>query len=149
MDIDLCLKIILVGDSGVGKTNILTRFTKDIFNHDNKTTIGVEFGTKIINIQDHVVKLQIWDTAGQERYKSITVAYYKGSKGAFIVYDVSKKQTFDSVIKWYNDIKKNGEKDLSIILIGNKTDLKDREVTFDEAKRFAEMYSINNKIIIF
>lgn len=141
-NIDLCLKIILVGDSGVGKTNILTRFTKNIFNQDNKSTIGVEFGTKIINIQDHVVKLQIWDTAGQERYKSITVAYYKGSKGAFIVFDVSKKQTFDNVIKWYNDIKKNGEKELSIILIGNKTDLKVREVSFEEAKKFAEMYSI-------
>jgi len=143
IDIDLCLKLILVGDSGVGKTNILTRFTKNTFNYDNKTTIGVEFGTKIININDHVVKLQIWDTAGQERYKSITVAYYKGSKGALIVFDVSKKQSFDNVIKWFDDIKKNGEKDLSIILIGNKTDLKDREVSFDEAKRFAEMYSIN------
>ena len=143
IDIDLCFKIILIGDSGVGKTNILTRFTKNTFNNDNKSTIGVEFGTKIINIQDHIVKLQIWDTAGQERYKSITVAYYKGSKGAFIVYDVSKKQSFDNVIKWYNDIKKNGEKDLSIILIGNKTDIKDREVSFEEAKRFAEMYSIN------
>ncbi len=142
IEINLCIKIIIVGDSGVGKTNILNRYTKNVFNKESKTTVGVEFGTKIITHNNHTIKLQIWDTAGQERYKSITVAYYRGSKGAFIIFDVSKKASFDSVVKWYNDIKKNGERDTSIILIGNKTDINKREVEFEEAKAFAEMYSI-------
>ena len=141
-EIDLSLKLIIVGDSGVGKTNILTRYTKNIFDEDTKTTIGVEFGTKILNINDHNIKLQIWDTAGQERYKAVTVAYYKGSKGAFIVYDVTKKSTFDSLENWINDLRRNGDKDTCIILIGNKTDLENREVTYEQGKKFAEMYSI-------
>jgi len=141
-DIDICLKLILVGDSSVGKTNILTKYTKDIFNEDNKATIGVEFGTKILLVKNHKIKLQIWDTAGQERYKSITLAYYRGSKGAFIVFDVSTRSTFNNVTKWIEDIRKNGDKDVYIILIGNKTDLIEREVTYEEGIKFAEMYSI-------
>ena len=146
-DIDLCIKIILVGESGVGKTNILTRFTKNIFDTESRNTIGVEFGTKIIKIKDHKIKLQIWDTAGQERYKSVTVAYYKGSRGALIVYDISRKESFNNVSRWLNDIKKNGELDISIILVGNKTDLIHREVTTEEGRNFAEMYSIYYVII--
>jgi len=143
MDFDICMKLIIVGDSGVGKTNILNRFTKNIFNEDNKSTIGVEFGTKLLEIQNHTVKLQIWDTAGQERYKAITVAYYKGSKGALIVFDLTRKETFKNVLRWYTDIKQNGEKDTCIILVGNKSDLEEREVSFEEAMSFAEKYSIN------
>ncbi len=147
-EIDLSLKLIIVGDSSVGKTNILTRYTKNLFNTDSKATIGVEFGSKIININDHKIKLQIWDTAGQERYKAVTVAYYKGSKGAFIVYDVTNKSTFDNLDNWINDIKKNGDKETCIILIGNKTDLENREVTYEQGKKFAELYS-KYKLIIF
>jgi len=141
LEIDLYLKLIIVGDSGVGKTNILTRFTKNVFNHENKTTIGVEFASKVIKIQDHILKLQIWDTAGQERFKSLTVAYYKGSRGAIIVFDVTKRESFENVINWLNDIKKNGDKETIIILVGNKNDMEEREVSFEEAKSFSERYS--------
>lgn len=141
-DIDLSLKIIILGDSSVGKTNILTRYTKNLFSDDSKTTIGVEFGTKILDLNNHKIKLQIWDTAGQERYKAVTVAYYKGSKGAFIVYDVTNKSSFDNLENWIKDIKKNGDKETSIIIVGNKTDLEKREVTYEQGKKFAEMYSI-------
>jgi small GTP-binding protein len=142
-EIDLSLKLIIVGDSSVGKTNILTRYTKNVFSDDSKATIGVEFGTKILDLNDHKIKLQIWDTAGQERYKAVTVAYYKGSKGAFVVYDVTNKSTFHSLENWINDIRKNGDKETCIILIGNKTDLQNREVTYDQGKKFAEIHSKN------
>lgn len=148
-EIDLSLKLIIVGDSGVGKTNILTRYTKNIFNQDSKTTIGVEFGTKVLSINNHKIKLQIWDTAGQERYKAVTVAYYKGSKGAFIVYDVTNRNSFNSLENWISDIRKNGDKDTSIIIVGNKTDLGNREISYEEGKKFAEMYSIYFFFIFF
>ena len=96
---DYLFKLIIVGDTNVGKTNIMSKYIKDQFNITSKSTIGVEFGTKILEIDNKKVKAQIWDTAGQERYKSITSAYYKGAKGAFIVYDITNKSTFESVDK--------------------------------------------------
>ena len=141
IDFDILFKLILVGDSGVGKTNILNRYTKDEFSFDSKTTIGVEFGSRIYNIKDHNIKVQIWDTAGQERYRSITNAYYKGSKGAIIVFDVSRRETFDHVERWHEDIVKNGDKDICLILIGNKCDLETRDVTTEEAEDKAKLLS--------
>ena len=136
-------KIILLGDSGVGKTNILTRYTKDDFSDSTKSTVGVELGTKIEEINNTKIKIQIWDTAGEERYKSITKAYYKGSKGALIVYDISRKETFANVDKWISELKETGEDDICIILIGNKCDLKDkREVTIEEVKKKAEIFKV-------
>lgn len=142
IEFDILFKMILVGDSGVGKTNILTRYTKDIFSFDSKTTLGVELGSKIFKINDHSIKLQIWDTAGQERYKSITCAYYKGAKGAIIVFDVARRDTFNNVDKWHEDILKCGDKDICIILVGNKCDLESRFVTTEEAKEKARLLSI-------
>jgi len=141
IEFDVLFKVILVGDSGVGKTNILNRYTKNEFNFDSKTTIGVEFGSKIFNVKDHNVKIQIWDTAGQERYRSITNAYYKGSKGAIIVFDLSRRETFDHVERWYEDINKNGDKDISVILVGNKSDLENRAVTKEDAEHKAKNLS--------
>ena len=89
-DYDMIFKVVLLGDSGVGKSNILSRYLKNEFSYDTKTTVGVEFGAKSIEIEDFKIKAQIWDTAGQERYKSITNAYYKGAKGALLVYDIIK-----------------------------------------------------------
>ncbi len=154
IEFDVLFKVILVGDSGVGKTNILNRYTKDEFNFDSKTTIGVEFGSKIFNVKDHFVKIQIWDTAGQERYRSITNAYYKGSKGAIIVFDLGRRETFDHVERWYEDINRNGDKDISIILVGNKSDLETRAVTKDEAEHKAQnlsnfIYFIEEFVICF
>lgn len=150
IDFDVLFKLILVGDAGVGKTNILTRYTKNEFNFDSKSTIGVEFGGKILNIRDHNVKIQIWDTAGQERYRAITNAYYKGSKGAVIVFDISRKETFDHVDRWHEDICKNGDKDICIILLGNKCDIENRAIRKEEAQEKAKLLSKNKikKIIL-
>ena len=140
---DLIFKLVLIGDSGVGKTNILTRYTKNEFSLATQATVGVEFGSKIIKKNDKLIKLQIWDTAGQERYKSITSAYYKGSKGAFVVYDISRKPTFENVDKWIGELKTNASEDVLIMLVGNKSDLEDkREVQIDEVKKKAEQYKI-------
>jgi len=120
---DNSIKIVIVGDSGVGKSNILTRFTQDDFNQESKATIGVELSTRTIKIDDKIIKIHIWDTAGQEKFKSITAAYYKGAKGAMIVYDISKKESFNSVGKWYQEVQEFGDRNMSVVLIGNKSDL--------------------------
>ena len=97
-DYEQLYKIIIIGDSGVGKSNILGRYLHDEFKEDTKSTVGVEFGSKKMQIENATIKLQIWDTAGQERYRSITSAYYKGAKGCFIVYDITISQSFDDII---------------------------------------------------
>ena len=136
---DLIFKLVLIGDSGVGKTNILSRYICNEFSHTTKSTVGVEFGSKIIKKNDKLVKIQIWDTAGQERYKSITSAYYKGAKGAFVVYDLTRRATFTNIEKWIGELKTCGNEDVFILLIGNKSDLKDkRQVTGEEAAKKAE-----------
>ena len=138
---DLLFKLILIGDSYVGKSNILLKYLKNQFNENSKTTIGVEFGTKNIIINNKRIKIQIWDTAGQERYRSITSAYYKGAKGALIVYDITRKNTFDNIDKWITDLKLNGDKDICIIILGNKSDLIDkREINKNDGIKKAEMY---------
>ena len=138
---DLLFKLILIGDSYVGKSNILLKYLKNQFNENSKTTIGVEFGTKNIIINNKRIKIQIWDTAGQERYRSITSAYYKGAKGALIVYDITRKNTFDNIDKWITDLKLNGDKNICIIILGNKYDLIDkREINKNDGIKKAEMY---------
>ncbi|KAK8601630.1 hypothetical protein V6N12_051459 [Hibiscus sabdariffa] len=94
---DYLFKIVLIGDSGVGKSNILSRFTRNEFCLESKSTIGVEFATRTLQVEGKTVKAQIWDTAGQERYRAITSAYYRGAVGALIVYDITKRQSFDNV----------------------------------------------------
>jgi Ras-related protein Rab-11A len=138
---DLLFKLILIGDSYVGKSNILLKYLKNQFNENSKTTIGVEFGTKNIIINNKRIKIQILDTAGQERYRSITSAYYKGAKGALIVYDITRKNTFDNIDKWITDLKLNGDKNICIIILGNKSDLIDkREINKNDGIKKAEMY---------
>ncbi len=130
---DFLFKMILIGDSSVGKSNILLKYLKDQFDPNSRATVGVEFGTKNITLNNKKIKIQIWDTAGQERYRSITSAYYKGAKGAFIVYDITRKATFENIDKWIADLKINGDSNISIVLIGNKSDLEEkREVTKEE-----------------
>ena len=132
---DLLFKLILIGDSCVGKSNILLKYLKNQFNENSKTTVGVEFGTKNIIINNKRIKIQIQDTAGQERYRSITSAYYKGAKGALIVYDITRKNTFDNIDKWITDLKLNGDKNICIIILGNK-----REINKNDGIKKAEMY---------
>jgi len=132
---EMMFKVVLVGDSFVGKTNIMSKYLKNEFHDDSKATVGVEFGSKQFNIEGHTIKAQIWDTAGQERYKAITSAYYKGAKGAFIVYDITRKNSFESVEKWVSDVTAVADKKITIVLIGNKSDLEDqRQVTKEQGE---------------
>jgi small GTP-binding protein len=121
---DYTVKIIVVGDSGVGKSNILSRYSSNQFNIESKATVGVELFPKTFKVNDKVVKVLIWDTAGQERYKSMTNAYYRGAKGAVIVYDITRPESFNNVDKWFNEIREFGEPNANLLLIGNKCDLK-------------------------
>lgn len=124
-------KIVLLGDSGVGKSNLVFRFTKNEFNKDSKSTIGVEFATKTVQIGDNkLVKAQIWDTAGQERYRSIASSYYRGAVGALLVYDVTDRNSFNHIPMWLKEVEDNAEKDCLIMLVGNKMDLTEQRTVF-------------------
>lgn len=136
---DYLFKVVLIGDSGVGKSNLLSRFTRNEFNLDSKSTIGVEFATKSIKVEAKTVKAQIWDTAGQERYRAITSAYYRGAVGALLVYDISKQVTFENVERWLKELRDHAEPNIVIMLVGNKSDLKHkRAVSTETAMAFAE-----------
>ena len=140
---DIMFKVVLVGDSFVGKTNIMSKYLSGTFKEDSKATVGVEFGSKKFVIENHSIKAQIWDTAGQERYKAITNAYYKGAKGALVVYDITNKESFASVDRWINDLTASADKKLTILLIGNKCDLEDqRQVTKDQAEEKAKAFHV-------
>ena len=140
-DYEMMVKVILIGDSAVGKTNIMSKYLKGQFQENSKATVGVEFGSKLFKIDNHNIKAQIWDTAGQEKYKAITGAYYKGSKGAFVVYDITRKETFDSADRWINDLKVSADPKINIMLIGNKSDLEDkREVLKEQGEEKARSF---------
>ncbi|KAI6120502.1 GTPase [Pisolithus thermaeus] len=137
-DYDYLFKVVLIGDSGVGKSNLLSRFTRNQFNMDSKSTIGVEFATRSINVDGKLIKAQIWDTAGQERYRAITSAYYRGAVGALLVYDISKQATFANVTRWLKELRDHADSNIVIMLVGNKSDLKHlRAVPTEEATNFA------------
>ena len=140
---DYIFKYIIIGDPSVGKSQILLRYVNDIFNEEYQTTIGVEFGAKNLTIKDLVYRIQIWDTAGQENFKSITRAYYKNSVCVLIVYDISKKTSFDNVYNWIQDCRNQSPKTILMILIGNKKDLDyKREVNYEEGKEFADKFNM-------
>ena len=133
------LKFIIIGDSAVGKSNMLLRYIHDRFNEDFHSTIGVEFGAKNIQIDGKVFRIQIWDTAGQETFRSITRAYYKNSVCAFVVYDISNRATFDNIKSWVEDCKRLSPKTVLMVLVGNKSDLEERrEVSYNEGSIFAQ-----------
>ncbi|CAH7672225.1 GTP-binding protein ypt3 [Phakopsora pachyrhizi] len=135
---DFLFKVVLIGDSGVGKSNLLSRFTRNEFNMDSKSTIGVEFATRSISVDSKTIKAQIWDTAGQERYRAITSAYYRGAVGALLVYDISKQPTYSNVQRWLKELRDHADSNIVIMLVGNKSDLRHlRAVPTEEAKAFA------------
>jgi len=135
---DFLFKVVLIGDSGVGKSNLLSRFTRNEFNLDSKSTIGVEFATRTLSIDDKTIKAQIWDTAGQERYRAITSAYYRGAVGALLVYDIAKHSTYVNVTRWLKELRDHADANIIVMLVGNKSDLKHlRAVPTEEAKAFA------------
>ena len=138
LNFDYMLKYIIIGDSGVGKSNILLKYIHDQFNEEFQSTIGVEFGAKNIKIKDKVYRIQIWDTAGQEMFRSITRAYFKSSVCACVVYDITSKTSFENIQSWIEDCKKLSPKSIFMVLIGNKIDLEDqRKVTYEEGEEFA------------
>ena len=140
---DMIFKIVLIGDTSVGKTNILSKYLSNEFDPDSKATVGVEFGTRDFQIENNKVKVQIWDTAGQERYRSITNAYYKGAKGSLLVYDITNPKTFENLDKWLSDLKANAEEKISVVLIGNKSDLEEeRQISIEQGKEKAAFFKL-------
>ncbi|KAH7097730.1 putative GTP-binding protein Rab11 [Auriculariales sp. MPI-PUGE-AT-0066] len=136
---DHLFKVVLVGDTGVGKSNLTSRFTKNEFDLESRSTIGVEFATRVINVDGKTIKGQIWDTAGQERYRAITSAYYRSALGAILVYDVTKRGSYNNAVnRWLNEVRQHADSQIAIVLVGNKSDLTHlRSVPTNEAKTFA------------
>ncbi|XP_074599204.1 RAS oncogene family member Rab11 [Brevipalpus obovatus] len=141
---DYLFKVVLIGDSGVGKSNLLSRFTRNEFNLESKSTIGVEFATRSIQVDNKTIKAQIWDTAGQERYRAITSAYYRGAVGALLVYDIAKHITYENVERWLRELRDHADNNIVIMLVGNKSDLRHlRAVPTEEARAFAEKNNLS------
>lgn len=137
-DYDYLFKIVLIGDSGVGKSNLLSRFTRNEFCLESKSTIGVEFATRSVQIDGKTVKAQIWDTAGQERYRAITSAYYRGAVGALLVYDITNLESFTAASKWLRELRDHADSNIVVLLAGNKSDLEHlRAVSIEQAKQLA------------
>jgi Ras-related protein Rab-2A len=130
---------IIIGDTGVGKSCLLLQFTDKRFQPVHDLTIGVEFGARLINIESHQIKLQIWDTAGQESFRSITRSYYRDAAGALLVYDITRRESFHHLSRWLEEAQQNGNPNMTIMLIGNKSDLEHRRaVTTKEGEQFAQ-----------
>ena len=143
-DFDYLFKVVIVGDSGVGKSNILLRFTDNNFSFSFHPTIGVDFKIKTFKLDNFTIKLQLWDTAGQERFKNVANTYYKGAHAVLLVYDITNPMTFNNIEKWIEEVDRYSDCMLVKILIGNKVDLDDqRKVTQSEAKQFAEKFKMN------
>jgi small GTP-binding protein len=136
---DYLFKVVLIGDSGVGKSNLVLRFSRNEFNISSKSTIGVEFATKNLIVDGTPIKAQIWDTAGQERFRAITNAYYHGAVGALIVYDITKHLTFENIERWLKELRDHTQPDIVVALVGNKSDLRHlRAVRTEEGESFAQ-----------
>ena len=140
---DYLFKVLLIGNSGVGKSSLLLRFADDVFTDNFMPTIGVDFKIRTIEVDGKTIKLQIWDTAGQERFKTITASYYKGAHGIMVTYDLTDRESFSAIENWMNEVEKNASDNISRILLGNKSDLEDaRKVTTDEGKDLSEHYNV-------
>ena len=143
MNFNYLLKYVIVGHASVGKSNLLLRYTHGQFRDEYQLTIGVEFGSSNITIDKNVFRIQIWDTAGQENFKSITRSYYKNSACALIVYDITRRVSFENLSDWIEDCKNSSPKTVFMVLVGNKCDLEEnREVTEEEGKEFAERHGM-------
>lgn len=141
---DLSFKVIVIGDSGVGKSCITNKATKNIFDDNYNATVGFEFFTFNIRINEKIIKLQIWDTCGQELYRSLITNFYRNSSLALIVYSVTSKDSFKNIDMWLRELRTQSNPDVKIILIGNKIDLTDqRVVTKEEGELFAEKNNMN------
>merc|ERR1719171_470778 len=140
---DFLIKLLLIGDSGVGKSCILVRFADDAFSNSFITTIGIDFKIRTIELDGKRIKLQIWDTAGQERFKTITTAYYRGAMGIMLVYDVTNEKSFDNIKNWIRNIEEHASADVEKMILGNKCDMNDRrQVSKDRGEQLAIEYGI-------
>lgn len=137
------LKLLLIGDSSVGKSSLLLRFAEDSFSQTFISTIGVDFKTRTIPIDDEQVKLSIWDTAGQERFRTITAAYYRGANGIVLVYDITSESSFNSIRGWIRNIEEHASENVCKILVGNKADMEDKRiVTKEQGQALANEFKI-------
>jgi Ras-related protein Rab-1A len=142
-DYEYLFKLLLIGNSGVGKSCILMRYADNSFTENFFNTIGVDFKIKTITLNDQVIKMQIWDTAGQDRFRTLTSSYYRGAHGIIIVYDVTNKDSFDNVKQWMQEIEKFASENVNKLLVGNKSDLEEqRKVTYDEGVELAKKFDI-------
>ena len=142
--IDFKVKIMFIGNSSVGKTSIIKRYSKNIFSTSYISTLGIDFESKNINIDNKTINLQIWDTAGQEKYKVLSKNYYNNSNAFIIVYDITNLESFESVMNWIDQIKENAPENVKSILLGNKSDLEEkRKISEEEGKNLAKKININ------
>uniref|UniRef100_A0AAQ4PKL7 small monomeric GTPase n=1 Tax=Gasterosteus aculeatus aculeatus TaxID=481459 RepID=A0AAQ4PKL7_GASAC len=140
---DYLFKLLLIGDSGVGKTCLLFRFSEDSFNTTFISTIGIDFKIRTIELDGKRVKLQIWDTAGQERFRTITTAYYRGAMGIMLVYDISNEKSFENIKNWIRNIEEHASSDVEKMILGNKCDMSDRrQVSKDRGEKLAIDYGV-------
>ena len=142
-DYEFIFKVLLIGNSNVGKSSLFLKFVDDIWNDTFVPTIGVDFKIKTFEIDTKKIKMQIWDTAGQERFKNIIASYYRGAHGILLLYDVTDKDSFKNLSNWLIEIEKNSSKNVIKVLIGNKTDLEDKRViSKNQGKDFADTYGL-------
>jgi len=142
-DYDYLFKLLLIGDSGVGKSCLLLRFADDTYTESHISTIGVDFKIRTVELDGKVIKLQIWDTAGQERFRTITSSYYRGAHGIIVVYDVTDEESFNNVKTWLNEINRYANENVNKLLVGNKSDLTSKKVVdHATAKAFADEIGI-------
>jgi len=140
---DSLLKVLTIGDSGVGKSSLILRFADNVFAESYIATIGSDFKTKMVQVKDRRVKLQVWDTAGQERFRTITSSYYRGAQIILVCYDTTKADTFHNIPKWLQEVQRYAIENVTVVLLGCKSDLKsEREVSEDEAKEYADNLSL-------
>ncbi|KAL6749451.1 Rab8/RabE-family small GTPase [Haematococcus lacustris] len=143
-DHDVLVKLLLIGDSGVGKSCVLLRFSDDSFTSSFITTIGIDFKIKKLVLDNKLVKMQIWDTAGQERFRTITSAYYRGAMGILLVYDITDEASFNNIRNWMRNIEQHASDTVNKILVGNKSDMAEekRAVPYSRGKALADEYRI-------
>lgn len=140
---DYLFKLLLIGDSGVGKTSVLFRFSDDAFNSTFISTIGIDFKIRTIELGDKKIKLQIWDTAGQERFRTITTAYYRGAMGILLVYDITNEKSFENIKTWIKNIEQHASADVEKMILGNKCDMEDkRKITKEQGEQLAKEYNV-------
>lgn len=140
---DYMFKVLLLGDAGVGKTSLMWRFSDDVFNHTYISTIGIDFKLRTIDVQGQKVRLQVWDTAGQERFHAISVSYYRTAAGIMLVYDITRRCSFENIAKWLRKIDEHAKEDVIKLLIGNKCDMEQpRAVMREEGEKLADEYDM-------